>query len=200
MNDRGERVLPSLAIETESHSVSDRLSRFAPLLLELLLIAAVVFLFQIELHRHFFPVLCLITIGFVLHTWLPSERRLAFFAALSAVCIVFVIGMVNGASVIAIGGVLLCLCYLPLPWPMRTSLLVIAGIVLVVLRTSISVALVARGGFLLHVSADQLYTRTSAIQVIAVVVFVTGLFSDVAECLLSIISGRRFQDIPSHEI
>lgn len=126
---------PSLAADRSlSLTASERAGRFVPLLLELVLIAAVLHSFQIELHRHFFPVFCVIVAGFAIHTWLPSRQRLAFFAFLSAACVLFVLGTANGLWVLGIGSALIGICYLPVAFGMRVVLLAAAGVALAGLR------------------------------------------------------------------
>ena len=89
-------------------------ARLLLVILELALVAGVVYLFKIESRRYFFPVFCWITAGFGIHACLPMRYRLLFFALLSMATILFVLGLAHGAAVLAIGGVLIGICYLPL--------------------------------------------------------------------------------------
>ena len=124
-----------------------RVGTFLLILSELCLILTVVYLFNIETSRHLFPVLCFLVCGFAIHAWLPFSRapncrstifetdvRLIFFSILSVACILFVLGAVNGLSVLAIGAVLIGFCYLPLTPTWRLLLLLNAGVALIVLR------------------------------------------------------------------
>ncbi|MCC7337167.1 MAG: SGNH/GDSL hydrolase family protein [Pirellulaceae bacterium] len=117
-----------------SFTASERTARFLLLLLELVLISAVVYLFNIEGRRHFFQVLCVIVGGFAIHTWLPMRYRLPFFALLSIACVLFVLGVANGLWVLGIGGLLIGICYLPIGFGMRLALLIAAGSALVTAR------------------------------------------------------------------
>src|SRR5438445_2383161 len=96
-------------------SLSGRLRSFLLIGLELVLILAVVYQFDIEAQKHFFPVLCLAAAGFLVHAWLPLRFRAAFFVLLSLAGIVFVLGWPNGFWVIGIGGGLIGLCLVPGP-------------------------------------------------------------------------------------
>ncbi len=117
-----------------SISVSERIAKFLILLFELLLVAAVVSLLNIEGHRHFFPVLCFIIFGFAIHAWLPMRHRIAFFALLSITCVLFVLGVSNGLWVLCVGGALIGICYLPIGFGLRLGLLAATGTALVFAR------------------------------------------------------------------
>ena len=123
---------PASVAEPPSRSVD--WPRFLTVLVELLLIATVIFLFEIEQNRHLFPVICLLIAGFAIHAWLPQRQRLTCFAALSILCVLFVLGLTNGLVVLAIGGTLIGICYLPGPCKIRLGLIVAAVGVLVILR------------------------------------------------------------------
>jgi len=114
----------------------DRVCRFLLLLAQLVLIAAIVYLFNIEVRRHFFPVLCLIIGGFAIHFWLPIQFRLLFFAILSMASVLFLLGMETGSWVLGIGICLVGICYLPFLLTTRMALLVASGAVLASLRAS----------------------------------------------------------------
>ncbi|MFN8706306.1 MAG: SGNH/GDSL hydrolase family protein, partial [Planctomyces sp.] len=103
-------------------------------LLQLALLAALVFRFEIEQQRHFFPVLCYVIAGFAAHFWVPTRYRLSGFAVLSMGCALFVLGVVNGLCVVA--GVSICIgvCFLPIPAFFRNMILLSAVAVLVCLR------------------------------------------------------------------
>ncbi len=111
-----------------------RAARCLMLLFELVLVAAVVYLFNIEGQRHFFPVLCLIVGGFAIHTCLPERYRLHFFALLSITCVLFVMGVSNGVWVLGIGSALIGICYLPIAWGTRIGMLLVATVALIFTR------------------------------------------------------------------
>ena len=126
---------PASVAEPPSRSVD--WPRLLTVLVELLLIATVIFLFEIEQNRHLFPVFCFLIAGFAIHAWLPQRHRLTCFAALSILCVMFVLGLTNGLVVIAIGGTLIGICYLPSPFKIRLGLLLATvGAVLVLRRQS----------------------------------------------------------------
>lgn len=114
--------------------LGQRVSRFALLLVELVLIAAVVHSFQIESQRHLFPVLCLTIAGFAIHAWLPGGLRFPFFALLSVASVLFVLGTVNGAWVLGLGGLLMAIGFLPIPAWYRIALLMVFAILLITAR------------------------------------------------------------------
>ena len=117
-------------------STSERIAKFLALLIELLLVSAVLHLFHVEGHRHFFPVYCFIVGGFAIHTWLPLRHRLAFFAVLSVTCLLFVLGWTNGSKVLGIGFALIGICYLPIGLGLRLAMLATTGIALAFARVS----------------------------------------------------------------
>ena len=108
---------------------------FLLILVQLGLIAGIVRLFAIESARHFLPVLCAMIGGFVVHVWLPPWLRLRFFAVLSMACIPFALGFIHGMTLLAIGGVLIGICFIPVTFRVRLFVLVSASAVLVCLRT-----------------------------------------------------------------
>jgi hypothetical protein len=114
-----------------------RIARFLILALELVLIAAIVHLFRIEERRHFFPVLCVIIGGFLIHAWLPMKFRMAFFALLSVGGLVLVLGVANGLLVLGTGGALIGVCYLPCRFGIRLTLMLISVAALITLRVQL---------------------------------------------------------------
>src|SRR5438046_8498545 len=74
---------PRPFMPTTPRSLSDRLGSFALLCLELSLVLAVVYQFEVEGQRHFLPVLALAAGGFAVHAWLPFRWRAWFFALLA---------------------------------------------------------------------------------------------------------------------
>ncbi len=110
-------------------------AKFLLLMVELLLIAGIVYVFEIEGRRLLFPVLCVMIGGFAVNTWLPTAFRMGFFACLSVASVFIVLGLANGLYVLVAGGALIGICFLPVGLWLRISILVAAGIVLVVLRS-----------------------------------------------------------------
>src|SRR5262249_36571153 len=104
-----------------------RLRGFVLVSVELALILLVVWQFEIEEQKHFFPMLCLAVGGFAVHAWLPQRFRAGFFVLLSLAGILFVLGWANGPTVIGIGLGLIPICHLPIPLLFRALLLVLAG-------------------------------------------------------------------------
>src|SRR5438067_10542686 len=112
----------------------ERLRAFALVTLQLALVLVIVYRFEIAAPNHFFPVLCVAAGGFAVHAWLPPRFRAAFFGLLSLGGILFFLGWANGATLIAIGGGLIAVCYLPVPLALRVALVVLAAFFLSVLR------------------------------------------------------------------
>jgi hypothetical protein len=89
-------------------------------------VLAVIYVFDFETTKHLFPVMCLAGAGFVIHAFLPRRFQLGFFALLSLVAILFVLGWRNGGWVIGLGASLIALVQLPLPRILRGLLLAVA--------------------------------------------------------------------------
>jgi hypothetical protein len=119
---------------TDAWDQSSRVFPFLVLCLELALLLAVVYLFDIEGPRYFLPVLGLACGGFVLHAWLPARFRLGFFALLSLAGLVLFLGWPQSAYVVGIGAGLLTLCHLPVRLAVRVLLLGVAGLLLAMWR------------------------------------------------------------------
>jgi hypothetical protein len=108
--------------------------RFLVVCGELALVLVAVRLFKIEEQRSFFVLMCLAAGGFVVHAWLPTRFRLAFFCLLSLAAVVLLLGWTDGAWVLGIGGGLIGICYLPVPLLFRVLLLAGAGLFLAMAR------------------------------------------------------------------
>lgn len=121
-------------LEQDVEPRSARLPGFLAVCLQLLLILAVVRLFDIGERNHFFFVLACAVGGFVIHAWLPTRWRLWFFSLLSMGTILFVLGWPDGVYLLGVGGVLIALCHLPVAIPLRAALLVLAGLGLALTR------------------------------------------------------------------
>lgn len=108
--------------------------KLALLLCELCLIAWVVFLFSIEQSRHLLPLVCITISGFAVHALLPQNRRPRFFAALSIMGVLLILGVANGVRVIGVGALLISICYLPLRMIGRLAILFMAVTALIWFR------------------------------------------------------------------
>lgn len=107
---------------------------FSLVAVELAVLLLFVYRFQIEEHRHFFPLLCLAAAGFAVHAWLAPRLRAGFFVLLSLAGILFLLSWQSGLMVIGVGAGLIAVCHLPIPLILRVSLLGLAGLLLAALR------------------------------------------------------------------
>ncbi|MGE3283104.1 MAG: hypothetical protein AB7O13_19150 [Alphaproteobacteria bacterium] len=82
--------------------------------------------FQIE-SLAFREVAVLAFTGFAIHYFLPQRYRLSFFAALSIVSVVLILGLGDAAWLLGFGLVLLGICHLPLKLWIRVGLLLLVG-------------------------------------------------------------------------
>lgn len=110
--------------------------RVAAVAVQLGLAALVVRQFQLE-SRTLLVVLLIALIGFPLHALLPRERRLPAFVLLSLVGFVVILSLPGVLFLLAAGGLLIGLCHLPVPWPVRLGLLVLAGTALALARADV---------------------------------------------------------------
>src|SRR5437773_10441027 len=113
------------AIEPTCHKGLS-LRQFLMLALELGLLVFVVRQFRIE-SSAFLRIVLLALVGFVVHSFLPLRYRLLFFLALSLTGIGVVFGVTNGAWLVGTGLVLIMVCHLPVPFPVRVALLLVTG-------------------------------------------------------------------------
>ncbi|MFN8548520.1 MAG: hypothetical protein U0527_11325, partial [Candidatus Eisenbacteria bacterium] len=115
-------------------------SRFIALLLQVggvLYLAAVCY----ELEGQAFERFSLVAAaGFAVHYLLPLRLRLGFFVALSLFAIVVLFGPVQGAWLVTIGLALIGLCHLPVAFPLRIVLILIAGTALALFRLRVLTA------------------------------------------------------------
>lgn len=103
-----------------------RLLRFGVIFVEFALIVAAIRLLNIE-SISFENVLTLAFGGFVVNHFLPAAWRHAFFAGLSLVSVLLVFGGQQGAWLLAMGGLLIALCHLPIPFKARIALVLLAA-------------------------------------------------------------------------
>src|SRR5205809_5720515 len=116
-----------------AHNTRLSLAQVLLLALELGLLVFVIRQFQIE-SSAFLRVVLLALVGFVVHSFLALRYRLLFFLALSLTGIGVVFGVTNGAWLVGTGLVLIMVCHLPVPFPVRVALLLVTGSLLAVLR------------------------------------------------------------------
>jgi D-alanyl-lipoteichoic acid acyltransferase DltB (MBOAT superfamily) len=112
------------------------LPHFALVAVQLLLVLVLIRQFQIE-GKSFVELTAYAFAGFAVHAFLPLPWRLPFFALLSLGSIVFVLGVVNAAWIIAIGAVLIGICHLNVSVRLRVVLLLAAGAVLMAQRAAL---------------------------------------------------------------
>ncbi len=105
--------------------------------LQLALVLLIVHQYEVASRLHFFPVLAVAIGGFAVHVCLPPRFRLGFFCLLSIGVLLFVLGWPNGPLVLGIGGGLIVVCYVPLPFASRVAIICLAALVLAVLRLDI---------------------------------------------------------------
>src|SRR4051794_34511011 len=120
--------------EAPATSFPERLRAFALVTLQLALVLVIVDRFEIAAPNHFFPVLCVAAGGFLVHAWLPPWFRATFFVLLSLCGVLFFLGWTNGATLIAVGGGLIAVCYLPVPLALRVAIICLAAFFLSALR------------------------------------------------------------------
>src|SRR5262249_38601755 len=123
MNAECEVSGPSYPLVT----VSSSLPRFLAVSVQLALILLTVHLFKIEPNLPFFALMCLAAGGFLIHAWPPRRFCPAFFCLLSVASAVLLLGWTAAGCIFGIGGALIALCHLPLPWPYRLLLIAVAG-------------------------------------------------------------------------
>jgi len=124
----------SLPYGTKADSAAGRAVGILLVLAQLGLLAGLVRLYEVEQQRHFFPLLCLLIGGFAVHAVLPSRWRMLFFAVLSMLSVLFVLGVANGLWVLGLGAGLIGICRLPLRLRVRVLLLAAATAALVYYR------------------------------------------------------------------
>lgn len=109
---------------------------FGFIVVQLALVLVLLRQFQIE-STAFIQMAALAFAGFAVHAFLPLRMRLPFFSAMSLVSIAVVLGLANGAWLVAIGLVLIGICHLPVSISTRAMLLCAAGTALVALRAKL---------------------------------------------------------------
>jgi D-alanyl-lipoteichoic acid acyltransferase DltB (MBOAT superfamily) len=102
-------------------------------LLQLAVLAIVIRQFQL-VNSAFLRVALLTFAGFAVHHFLPQRYRMHFFLLLSFAGIVLVFGLLSGAMLIGVGGVLVLGCYLPISFAGRITFLIACAILLAAFR------------------------------------------------------------------
>ena len=103
-------------------------------IVELALVVAVSFVYQIE-NQSFLTVVALCAAGFVVSISLREQHRLPFFVLLSFAGILIVFGISDGAYLLAVGIMLICIASLPIRFAYRVAMLVVIGSVLAAYRS-----------------------------------------------------------------
>jgi D-alanyl-lipoteichoic acid acyltransferase DltB (MBOAT superfamily) len=122
-----------MAPSTTDRTATISIRQFALLGVELGLLLLVVRQFQLE-SPSFLRLTIVAVLGFGIHAWLPLRHRLPFFVALSLAAIVMILGVANGAWLVAAGLVLIGICHLPVRMPVRVAVLVVTGAALALVR------------------------------------------------------------------
>jgi hypothetical protein len=108
--------------------------KFVSIALQLGLLVLVVRQYELENQAFYTNIMLLTFYGFLIHYFLPLRYRLSFFLLLSLAAIAGVLGLANGAWLVAIGLGLIGICHLPIPFSFRVAFLVAAGVGLAFLR------------------------------------------------------------------
>ncbi|MEX0827595.1 MAG: hypothetical protein WD005_01450, partial [Haliea sp.] len=108
-------------------------TRFGLLVVELVGLTCVIGRYQLE-SAAFLELFLLAMLGFSVHYFLPLKYRLGFFLCLSLASIALVLGIVQGAWLVALGLVLIGIAHLAIPFAARLTLLLTAGLILAAIR------------------------------------------------------------------
>jgi hypothetical protein len=108
--------------------------RFLSIAVQLGLLVLVISQFQLENQAFYANIMPLVFYGFLIHYFLPSRYRLPFFLLLSLTALIGIFGLVNSAWLIAIGLALIGICHLPVSYPIRLVMLLLAGTLLISVR------------------------------------------------------------------
>lgn len=117
-------------------SMVDRIqaAKFLSIVAQLGLLVVVIRQFELENQAFYHNLMLLVFYGFLIHYFLPIRYRLPFFLLLSLAAIFGILGLVNGAWLVGIGLALIAIGHLPIPFSLRITLLLVAGVALVLLR------------------------------------------------------------------
>ena len=111
-----------------------QMGQFLSVAVQLGLLVLVISQFQLENQAFYSNIMPLVLYGFLIHYILPSRYRLSFFLLLSLAALVGIFGFTNSVWLVSIGLALIALCHLPVSYPIRLVLLLVAGAVLVAVR------------------------------------------------------------------
>ena len=120
-------------------SISRAATQSLPMLVVAIQLGLLVFLtiwFQLENPAFARLVLPFTAFGFLVHHLMPDRHRLWYFAGLSLIGFVLVLGWVTAGWLIFLTLVFVAMCHLPIPWLARVAVLLVAGIALGVLRVN----------------------------------------------------------------
>lgn len=108
--------------------------KFLAISAELALLTFLIREFQIGNESFYQVVVVIMTLGFVIHSFLPLAYRMPFFLLLSLLSIQAVFGWWAGAWMVGIGLALIGMCHLPVRFSLRVALILVSGIVLAFMR------------------------------------------------------------------
>jgi len=132
----GANPIGTRAAEANESPGRIRVRDFTTVALQLALVLLLLRQFQIESAS--FRLLAMLAFGgFAVHAFLPLPARLPFFSVLSLISIPMVLGIVNGAWLVAIGFVLVAVCHLPMSFRVRGLILLALGAVLIAQRAKL---------------------------------------------------------------
>ena len=109
-------------------------SSFISTIIQLSLVFAVIWLYNLEQITGFFHLIPIILGGFVIHSFLPARFRPLFFLIVSVAGILVVIPPPSGLAIIAIGLLFIGVCHLPINYWVRVTLLILMGAGFAVIR------------------------------------------------------------------
>lgn len=104
------------------------------LISQLALAVFVVYLYEIE-GSSFLHLFILMAVGFAVNLLIPMNYRLPFFVLLSFVGVLIVFGIKDGAWLVGCGLVLISLCHIPVPYPIRVLAVATFGVFLAASRS-----------------------------------------------------------------
>ena len=98
--------------------------------------AALILLFKVYRieSRAFLQLCAMALLGFMIHSQLPLRARIHFFAGLSVTILLVIMGWVNGAWMVGLGGTLILICRYVNPWSLKLVLVSLVTVVIVVMR------------------------------------------------------------------
>jgi D-alanyl-lipoteichoic acid acyltransferase DltB (MBOAT superfamily) len=136
-----QAIATTASIGAQPHAPSAAAGRiglrdFVVVAVQLLLVLVLLRQFQIE-SAAFRLLAALAFGGFAIHAFLPLPLRLPFFGGLSLLSVLVVLGLVNGAWLLAIGFGLIGICHLRIPVRWRVALLLGAGGMLIAQRAQV---------------------------------------------------------------